>query len=76
MSDLAFSRPIQPAAVLGLMIGWVVKHTAVALVLWLKGTDKEGEPIICVSSRGCTQQTFIVELQCDVGGFSQELQKT
>ncbi len=76
-ADLAFSRPIHPAAVLRLVIGSAVHHTAVALGLLAKGhTDKEAEPINCVSSRGSTQQTSIVKLQCDVGAFSQEPQKT
>lgn len=38
-ADLAFSRHIHPAAVLRPVIGWAVRHTAAALLLWLKGTQ-------------------------------------
>lgn len=48
-ADLAFSRHIHPAAVLWLMIGWAMHHTAVTLVLWLKGTQTKRQSRLSVS---------------------------
>lgn len=72
-ADLAFSRLVLRHA-----IGRTAHHTAVNSGPLAKGhADKEAEPIMCVSSRGSTQQqTAFVKLQCDVGAFSREPQKT
>lgn len=71
-ADLAFSRHIPPTAVLRLWIGCAAyaAHCCSSSGPLAKGhIDKEAEPIICVSSRGSTQQTSIVELHVMLGPF-------